>query len=286
VALLATGFVAELLLSPIGLFHFQESGLYGVGANLVAIPLTSFGIIPALGLGLLGDALGLGAVSYAPAGLLVEALLALAHFVAGVPGAVMRLPVMPGLGFGALVVGSLWLMLWRTRLRLAGLPLLVMGAVLVLGRPPADMLISRDGRHMAVRLADGELALLRPRAGGFLRDSWSGALAADDRGRAFDTLPGMDCSRDACFGLVRGARGGAVRLLATRSRDGLAQADMAAACAAADLVVSERPLPDWCRPRWLRLGQEELERRGAVALWLDRGRVIGARDGLGDHGWG
>jgi competence protein ComEC len=177
-------------------------------------------------------------------------------------------------------------MLWRTRLRLAGLPLLVMGAVLVLGRPPADMLISRDGRHVAVRLESGELAMLRPRAGEFLRDSWSGALAADDRGRAFDTLPGMDCSRDACFGLVRGARGGAVRLLATRSRDGLAEADMAAACAAADLVVSERPLPDGCRPRWLRLGAEELERRGAVALWLDRGRVIGARDGLGDHGWG
>ncbi|WP_439532456.1 ComEC/Rec2 family competence protein [Polymorphobacter sp.] len=285
-ALLATGLVAEMVLAPIGLFHFQQAGLYGVAANLLAIPLTSFGILPALGLGMVGDALGLGAAAYAPAGWLVSLLLKLAAAVANTPGAVARLPIMPDLGFAALVAGGLWLMLWRTRLRLLGVPLIVTGIVIAIGSPPADVLVSRDGRHVALRLPDGELAFLRPRAGVFLRDSWGGALAAKGEGRSFDQLPGMRCSRDACFGPLQGARGGQMTLLATRSRDWLAQADMAPACAAADIVVSERQLPDWCRPRWLRLGHDELERRGAVAIWLDRGKLVGTRDKAGDRPWG
>jgi competence protein ComEC len=90
----------------------------------------------------------------------------------------------------------------------------------------------------------------------------------------------MACSVDACVGTVRGRR-----LFATRSRDWLERGEMEAACAGADIVVSDRRLPGWCRPRWLRLGRDELAVRGAVAVWLERGRVVGARDGVGDHPW-
>jgi len=284
-ALLATGLVAELVLSPIGLFHFQQSGLYGVIANLFAIPLASFGIIPALVLGLLGDALGVGAQSYQPAGWLVAWLLKIASYTSDLPGAIARLPVMHNLSYAALVIGGLLVLLCRSQLRFAGVPFLVMGLVLAVGRPPPDVLISRDGRHMALRLASGELAFLRPRAGDFLRDSWGAAVAGDGDGRSFDYLPGMDCSRDACLGTLTGARSGQLRVLATRSRDWLERADMAPACASADLVVSERDVPDWCRPRWLTLDRAALEKRGAIALWLDRGRVVGAIDNKGDHPW-
>ena len=284
-ALLATGLVAELALSPIGLFHFQQSGLYGVIANLFAIPLASFGIIPALVLGLAGDALGLGAAVWQPAGWLAGWLVDIARTAAALPGAVARLPLMPDLSYAALVIGGLLFILCRSQLRLAGLPFIIMGMVLAFGRPPADVLISRDGRHMALRLASGDIALLRPRTGDFLQDSWSSALAGQSSGLRFDDLPGMACSRDACLGRLRGARGGQIQMLATRSRDWLPRADMEPACREADLVVSERRLPDWCRPRWLSLDADTLAARGAVAIWLDRGRMVGALDASGDHGW-
>ncbi len=273
VALVATGLVAEMVLAPIGLFHFQQSGLFGVGANLLAIPLASFVIMPALVLGLLGDALGLGAVAFAPAGWAVTWLLDIAYATAGLPGAVSRLPVMPVLAFPLMALGGLWLVLWRTRLRLAG-------AVLALFGSPPNLLVSRDGRHVALVLESGELAFLRPRTGEYLRDSWGSAVAGDGRGRSFDDLPGMDCSRDACLGRV-----GRLTLFATRSSDWLPRATMEPACAAADIVVSERRLPDWCGARWLRLDRTALAERGAVAVWLGSGKVVGARDGLGDHRW-
>ena len=58
--LLVSGLVAELALASIGLFHFNRTGLYGVFANLFAIPWTSFVIMPALMLALLAEIAGIG----------------------------------------------------------------------------------------------------------------------------------------------------------------------------------------------------------------------------------
>ena len=46
---------------PIALFHFHRAGLYGALANVVAIPLTTFVIMPLEALALLFDLVGLGA---------------------------------------------------------------------------------------------------------------------------------------------------------------------------------------------------------------------------------
>lgn len=280
VALVVTGLVAELVLSPIAMFHFQQSGVYGVVANLFAIPLTSFGIIPALVVGLAGDALGVGVMAYAPAGWLVEQLLRIAEITAQLPGAVMRLPVLPGLAYALMVAGGLWLLLWRTSLRLAGLPVAMAGALFALTAAPADMLVSRDGRHVAVRMEDGNLAVSRPRMGGFLREIWGSSLAVTREFRRFEDLPDMDCNRDSCLGVVGGRT-----LFVTRSRDGLMQETMQPTCAAADIIVSDRRLPDWCTAHWLRLDEAALSKRGAVAIWLKRGRAIGTQDAVGDHPW-
>ncbi|WP_166430492.1 ComEC/Rec2 family competence protein [Polymorphobacter arshaanensis] len=45
-ALVVTGLVAETMLSATALYHFNRTGVYGVIANIVAIPLTSFVIMP------------------------------------------------------------------------------------------------------------------------------------------------------------------------------------------------------------------------------------------------
>ena len=43
-----TGFVVEIALMPFALYHFHRAGLYGVAANLIAIPLTTFVIMAVL----------------------------------------------------------------------------------------------------------------------------------------------------------------------------------------------------------------------------------------------
>ncbi len=287
-ALIATGLVAEVALSAIGLFHFNQSGLYGVIANLFAIPLSSFGIIPMLMLALLVDALGLGTWGYAVAAWLVEWLILIANTAAGLPGAVVRLPSMPMPAFACIIAGGLWLALWRTRVRWWGAAPIALGLAVALAAPTPDLLVSADGRHAALRLADGHLAFLRPRASGFLREMWGNAVASDEgdaaASLAFAEMPGMACTPDACLSQI--TRGGhSWRLLATLSRDHIPRARFEPACVAADIIISDRRLPRWCSPRWLKLDRAALERSGALTIHLATGRIVESNPRLGDHPW-
>jgi competence protein ComEC len=283
IALLATGLVAELALSSIGLFHFNRAGLYGVFANMLAIPWSSFVIMPLLMLALLGEALGIGALLWPAVGWSMSLLIMLAETTAALPGAVVRMPAMPAGAYGLIIAGGLWLALWRSRVRWWGAAPFAAGLLLTLAAAPPDLLISGDGRHAALRLPDGRLALLRPRTGEFLRSVWGDAMASD-AAIDFADLPGMACSVDACVARIqRDDR--TWRLLATRSRDLINRPDFEAACARADIVIAARRLPYWCRPRWQRFDRVRLEKGGAVAVWLSNGRVEAANDPSGDHPW-
>src|SRR3546814_8720639 len=62
--LLLTGLVVEAALTPIGLYHFNRMGVYGAFANIIAIPLTTFVIMPLEAVALLLDPLGLSGLVY------------------------------------------------------------------------------------------------------------------------------------------------------------------------------------------------------------------------------
>ena len=282
--LLITGAVVELALAPIALFHFQRAGLYGAVANIVAIPLTTFVIMPLEALALLFDTAGLGAPFWWLAVLALKALLWVAHHVAATPGAVAALPTMPVAAFMLMVAGGVWLTLWRTRVRRLGLVPLALGAAWALATPAPDLLVTGDGRHLAVVGTDGRIALLRPRAGDYVRGQLGESAGSEEEAFDLDAMPGARCSPDLCIAdLMRGGR--RWRLLATRTPYFVDIAAMNAACAAADIVVSDRRLPRSCRPRWLKADRSLLARTGGLAVRLDGPSVETVAERAGRHPW-
>ena len=167
-ALIATGVAAEAALVPITLDHFGCNGAYGILANVVAIPLSSFVIMPAMILALLLEPVGLADSCYTVLRLSLDLLITMSLEVQRWPGAVIRAPAFPTSATPLFVFGGLWLLLWRTRMRWFGLAPLGTAAALMIAAAPADLLVSKDGRHAAVRLDDGQLAMLRPRAERFV----------------------------------------------------------------------------------------------------------------------
>jgi competence protein ComEC len=113
-AMVLTGLAVEVALVPLALFHFHRAGLYGVAANIIAIPLTTFVIMPLEAGALLLDAIGLGKPLWVLCEASLTALLSLAHSVASASGAVAMLPSMPVWAFGLMIAGGLWLCLWST----------------------------------------------------------------------------------------------------------------------------------------------------------------------------
>jgi competence protein ComEC len=219
-SLIATGLAVELALIPLALYHFHKAGLYGVGANLLAIPWTTFVIMPLEAAALFLDLLGLGAPLWAAAGWAIDLLLSLARWVAGLEGAVASLPTMATWCFGAMIFGGLWLCLWTSRPRLLGLIPLAAGAAGAALTPTPDLLVTGDGRHLAILSPAGTPVILRDRSGDFLRSVMSEAAGHDGDPGLLAHQRFADCGRDSCVAAIdRGQR--RWLLLATRSRNSL-----------------------------------------------------------------
>ncbi|MGL4301242.1 MAG: ComEC/Rec2 family competence protein [Sphingomonas sp.] len=283
-SLLLTGLVVELALLPISLFHFQKAGVYGAVANIVAIPLTTFVTMPLEALALLFDCIGAGAPFWWATARSLDLLLWIARTTAAIPGSVAPLPAMPGAAYGLMVVGGLWLALWRTRWRRLGLLPLAVGAVWALLTPAPDVLVTGDGRHVAIRTARGDLALLRDRIGDYTADMLAENGGIEDLPVLMSEQPEARCSRDLCL-MTRRAGGRDWRILATRSVYLVPAPDLIAACAEADIVISERRLPRRCAPRWLRLDRATLARSGGVAIALGTASVRTVRHAGDRHPW-
>lgn len=283
-ALLATGIIVEIVLVPISLYHFHKAGLYGSLANIVAIPLTTFVVMPLEALALLFDLAGLGAPFWWLTTQALQLLLAIAHLTASAPGAVAMIPAMPTGAFMLIVAGALWIGLWRTRARGLGLIAVVAGGLWTAVTPLPDLLVTGDGRHLALRTPAGEVAMLRDRAGDYTQ-----AMLAENGG--IDGVPLLlaeqdfaRCTADLCLAeRVVGAR--RWRILATRSAYRVDAAALIAACGQADIVVSERRLPRGCKPRWLKLDRPVLARTGGVAISLGAGTITTVLNPGDRHPW-
>ncbi|HEY0627073.1 MAG TPA: ComEC/Rec2 family competence protein [Allosphingosinicella sp.] len=283
--LILTGLAVEIALAPIALYHFHKAGFYGALANIVAIPLTTFIVMPLEALALLFDLAGLGAPFWWLTGKSLSLLLDLAHATANAPGAVALLPTMPRGAFAMMVLGGLWICLWKTRWRRWGLLPALAGATWAVSTPAPDLIVTGDGRHLAIRTSSGGFALLRGRAGDYVRDMLSETSGYEGELLSIEDLPAAACSADLCAAdIVRDGR--RWRLLATRSPRFVEWKDMVRACAGADIVVADRLLPRACSPRWLKADRTFLAKSGGFAVTLEeQPRVTTVAERVGSHPW-
>lgn len=199
-------------------------------------------------------------------------------------GAVASLPSMPRSAFALMIGGGLWLCLWRSRVRVAGLAPIAVGGLWAMATPSPDLLVTGDGRHLAI-VDDGRPVILRERSGDFIRSLLSEAAGYDGEALELAGQRYATCNRDSCVArITRGGR--SWTLLAIKSRHRIRWEELTAACAQADIVVAERFLPRGCLPRWLKLDRATLERTGGVAIRLsEEPEVTSVAQRLGDHPW-
>jgi len=283
--LLVTGRVIEIALMPIVLFHFHRAGVYGALANVIAIPLVTFVSMPLIAVALAFDTIGLGAPFWWLAGISLDALLGIAHFTAEQPGAVKLIPQINGLSFALFVAGGLWLALWRGRARLWGFLPAAMATLILVATPVPDVLISGDGRHVAITGENDRLLVLRDTRSDYTRDNLLELAGMEGEPLSLNQWPDADCTADFCVISLR-REGRDWDILMSRSGNIVGERALAAACERADIVVSDRWLPRSCSPRWLRADARTLSESGGLAIVLgERPHVRSVAEGEGQHGW-
>ena len=255
--------VATAAVAPFAAYQFHTSQQYGALANLVALPICDLIVMPAALATLLVMPFGLEAIPLWVAGLGIDLMTWIARAVARLPGAVIAVVAIPVWSFAAMVAGGLWLLLWQTRARLIGLPVIALGLALtpMLVRP--DILVGRDGKLIAARVdGAGFSALPAPRSM-FELARW---LETDgDQRPAKEVATGLKfrCDGVSCTTVLKGQR-----LAIPRHASALADD-----CARASILVLDRPRPKGCTKPQVAIDPAAIRRGGAHALYLGGGAV-------------
>ncbi len=198
-----TTIVASAAVAPIAIFHFHRSQQFALLANVIAVPIVNLALMPAALFVLLAMPFGLEALPLAIMAYAVEAVVWTAKMVAALPGAVAPVAQIPLLAFALVIVGGLWLAIWRRTWRFAGLAVIACGIAVAPLRAPVDVYVGAEGKVVAFRGRDDAL-LAMGRGGRFDLSRW---LQADGDGReAAEVMRGAGrrCDLAGCIGQVRG----------------------------------------------------------------------------------
>lgn len=206
--ILLSTLIASFAVAPFAAYHFHKSQQFAMLANLLAIPVCNLLVMPMALLTLVAMPLGLEAAPLWAMGKGIEAMVWCAYAVAGLPGAVTRIPAIPSLAFGLMVAGGLWLALWQSRCRWLGVLPVLLGLAIAPMRSVPHVLVSRDGSVVGFRGADGRIVATGTRAGAFDLARW---LEHDGDDRQAETLlrerpRGLDCDWQGCTIVIRGRR--------------------------------------------------------------------------------
>ncbi|MEE9389388.1 MAG: ComEC/Rec2 family competence protein [Paracoccaceae bacterium] len=165
--------VAGLATAPFAAAHFNRIADFGLLANLLSVPLMGVVVMPGAVLAACLAPIGLGWVGLAVMQPAIQWILGVAHWVAGLDGALTFVPT-PGLAvLPVLTLGALWGVLWRGRLgvRLVGVVPVMLAFTLWFGVERPEILISETGGLVGVLTEDGRV-LSKLRGDGFAAKSW------------------------------------------------------------------------------------------------------------------
>lgn len=177
-----TTIVAGIATAPFAAFHFHRLAGFGLVANLLAVPLTAFAIMP-LGLAaLLLMPFGLEVLALGPMGKAIDGMLLVAHGVSDWPGAIHMVPQFSTWLVGLLTLCGLWFCLWRGPLRFFG-PVVATGLIaslwLVAPTDQVEIVVSETGTRYAVRDRDGRVAVMPRRTANRTVETWLTAWGID-----------------------------------------------------------------------------------------------------------
>lgn len=262
--LVLSSVLAGFATAPYAAAHFNRFTDYGLLSNLMTVPMMSLvmaaGAVAALLVPVGLEALPLWVMEQASAWILF-----VAHWTAGLKGAVTPV-VAPGPWVLPLMtVGGMWAVLVRGRLRLAGLVPMVLAFGLWTQATRPALLISADGALAGLMGAQGR-ALSATKGAGFAAENWlqnDGDLATQDVAAARPGFTGPKGARRFDLGGVRG--------VVLTGKAGVAL--VAEACAEMQIVVlaavAEGPVPGGC----LLIDRTFLRGTGSLALDVTDGAV-------------
>ncbi len=256
-----TTLVASAATAPFAAYHFFRVVPFSLAGNLLAMPVIALAVMPLALIAVIAMGFGIEFWPLLAMGQGIDLVLELAGWVSSWPGAEQPVAAMPDGALVLMILGGLWLMLWRRRWRLAGVGGLAAGLLLALNPSPPDILIDARARSFAVRGDDGQLQMLVRTRSTFAIEQW---LERDGDLRAVEQVGSeqFSCDSSACVVALPG--GGTMAIVNHR-------AALAEECRTARIVIMTFKRQSPCPGPELVIDEQDLEDEGAAAIWTRGG---------------
>lgn len=274
-----TTVIATLSTAPFALYHFQQISIYGFIANMLAMPIMAFWVMPAGVLSYLTMIVGFEYIPLAIMGQGVTAIRIIAEWVANMDGSIMRFTVMPIIGLATLSAGFIFLCFIKGRWRLVGLIPLCIGGFIALSPPMPIAMINGSGRIMGYVPEDPQAYLLLSNKG----DRFTTKLLQQLAGRADITpwkntmnIPDLKCDDWGCIAHRQNQTIAFVEHPAALERD----------CKTADIILAPFPV-SWECEAWV-IDKFDVWRHGGHILYPDgknRFKIIAVNKIRGFRPW-
>lgn len=283
--LAATDVLAALATAPYALYHFNRAALYSLPANVAAMPLMGFWIMPAAVMGVILTPFGLDVWAWRAAAAGMETVLAIASEVSGWRGAVSVTPQWPLTALLALTFGGLWLCLSHAPWRLCGLLAIPASVFLVAAAAPPTVFVAASGANAGFVAFHDEgkaMAVYSTRRNRFAATMWTEAAGRDPMHATPRPMRDvLACDPSGCAGAL--PQGAVVSFVEDPQA-------LAEDCARADLVVAFFPAQasDRRACEAVLIDRRSIWRRGAHAAWIDEDGAItitSASDSRGRRPW-
>ena len=246
--------------APYAAAHFNRFTDYGLLANLMTVPVMGAVIMPAGAVAALLAPLGL---AWLPLWFMEQGarwILFVAHWIAGLDGAVTAIPGPGPWVLPMLTLGVIWFILWPGWVRwLGSAPVILAFGLWAMAERPL-LLVSGDGKLLGLAGPEGR-ALSVARGGGFAAENWlenDGDLAGQKLAAAREGFSGPRGERWFQIGDLK-----AVGLSGKGALSALGPA-----CATGALVILAEvaePAPQACRL----IDTKTLRATGPLAIWQD-----------------
>lgn len=265
IGIVLTSLVATFATAPFTLHHFQQLPLYGALANVLAIPVLGFVVMPAAVAAFLLMPLGLEWLVAPFIEVGVAIILAIAHMVAEMNHAVFTVRLWPGPALGLFSVAFVLSLLLRERMKWLALAPFSLFLLTVLDVKQPDILISPGGKVVAIAGHEPLLMVSDLRKERFIRNNWVQAMGLDrssvERWPAEGVLEDISCGEEGCRLLRNG-----VKVAFLKKREMFVEE-----CVWADILVAPFSLPP-CSGKTV-IDRRVSARSGPYALYLDSEKI-------------
>ena len=293
VSVLLSTIIASVATAPFAIYHFNHLSVVGSLANLVAVPVVALWVMP-LGIlalvlmpvGMDGFVLDLMAVGV---GLVIETARALSEW----PASYYSISSFPATTLVGLVFACFMLILLRGQfLRVLAIVPVGVAFIAWLVAVPPDILISRDGRLVAIRGAEGNLKVSSTRRGRYAQERWQAQFGLDDiqlwsqqdrDDSEVENSPPAKCDGSGCVANVSYGNQEAMILAMPETIAAFAED-----CRNADIIILQANARVPCPEAMLVFTPRDFYVHGAHALWLNSNGSVSVKtvEGLrGDKPW-